>query len=359
MGLVLGMDEAGYGPNLGPLVVTATVWEVCGDPREADLWELLEPVVCRTAETDSHRIHVADSKQVHHAAKGLAALERSAQTLLAVADLPRESLSALRSAVTGEDGPDPQGTARGDRPARPVAGRAAGPEQQSFAWPEETNAEDGGGAEDHEPWVSGNDLPLPHAVKPDALPGIAHWQAVLEQAGVRLRAICSDVVPPWRFNRLTRAAGSKGLALSRVSLSLLGRAMLVSGEGKATDEPVLALCDKHGGRDRYGELLQEVFDRRSVERLEEGRSLSRYRTGGVEVRFQTRAEEHLPVAAASIVAKYLRELTMEQFNRFWQARLPELKATKGYPVDARRFRTEIATEQQSLGIADDDLWRER
>ena len=28
MGFLIGMDEAGYGPNLGPLVVAATVWEV-------------------------------------------------------------------------------------------------------------------------------------------------------------------------------------------------------------------------------------------------------------------------------------------------------------------------------------------
>jgi len=35
MGLVIGMDEAGYGPNLGPLVVTVTAWEVPGSPRDA------------------------------------------------------------------------------------------------------------------------------------------------------------------------------------------------------------------------------------------------------------------------------------------------------------------------------------
>ena len=38
---------------------------------------------------------------------------------------------------------------------------------------------------------------------------------------------------------------------------------------------------------------------------------------GGEVRFQVRAEQHLPTAAASILSKYLREVSMEMFNRFW------------------------------------------
>src|SRR6478609_8214760 len=33
MGILIGMDEAGYGPNFGPLVVAATVWQ-CADSHE-------------------------------------------------------------------------------------------------------------------------------------------------------------------------------------------------------------------------------------------------------------------------------------------------------------------------------------
>ena len=45
MGFVIGMDEAGYGPNLGPLVLTATVWEVPGRwPKKTDFWKAFEPI---------------------------------------------------------------------------------------------------------------------------------------------------------------------------------------------------------------------------------------------------------------------------------------------------------------------------
>ena len=125
------------------------------------------------------------------------------------------------------------------------------------------------------------------------------------------------------------------------------------------EDEVLVVADKHGGRNRYEPLLAEAFPDRTVVCLEEGAERSLYRMGNCEIRFQPRAEEHGPVALASMTAKYLRELAMHQFNRFWRERIPGLKPTQGYPLDARRFRAEIADLQRSLGIADVVLWRER
>jgi len=60
-----------------------------------------------------------------------------------------------------------------------------------------------------------------------------------------------------------------------------------------------------------------------------------------------------------MVCKYVRELSMELFNEFWQSHVSDLKPTKGYPQDARRFRADIAQAQSVLGISDQVLWRER
>ena len=58
-----------------------------------------------------------------------------------------------------------------------------------------------------------------------------------------------------------------------------------------------------------------------------------------------------------MTAKYLRETAMRPFNEFWCARVPGLKPTAGYPVDAKRFKKQIATAQRELAIDDQILWR--
>lgn len=127
----------------------------------------------------------------------------------------------------------------------------------------------------------------------------------------------------------------------------------------AGDEPALIVADKHGGRNRYHEFLPLAFGDRFIRCREERMERSRYQVGAAEIRFETKAERHLPVALASMISKYARELSMVLFNRYWMAKLPRLKPTAGYPNDAVRFRAEIAAMQRDLGIADDILWRER
>ena len=119
------------------------------------------------------------------------------------------------------------------------------------------------------------------------------------------------------------------------------------------------VCDKHGGRNRYDDFISEAFDDEFVFRLTESGSRSDYRCGNMEFCFRTRAEELLPVALASMVSKYLREIVMEQFNRFWQHHCPQLKPTKGYPVDAARFWSDIEATAERLEIARSRIWRNR
>lgn len=95
MGLVFGMDEAGYGPNLGPLVIVVTCWEVPDGETPFDFWTELDDVVTQSPVRGDQRLHVADSKEVHNSQKGLERLERSVLSLLAPLDWSGESLNSL------------------------------------------------------------------------------------------------------------------------------------------------------------------------------------------------------------------------------------------------------------------------
>jgi hypothetical protein len=60
-----------------------------------------------------------------------------------------------------------------------------------------------------------------------------------------------------------------------------------------------------------------------------------------------------------MLAKYLRELFMDQLNAWFQARLPGLKATAGYATDANRFLLDVEPALPRLGLTREALVRAR
>jgi hypothetical protein len=65
------------------------------------------------------------------------------------------------------------------------------------------------------------------------------------------------------------------------------------------------------------------------------------------------------VALASLVSKAVRELWMDVFNGYWRARLPGLRRTAGYPVDAARFRREIDAAALAENCDPATWWRNK
>ncbi|MDF1742956.1 MAG: hypothetical protein P1V19_04635 [Gimesia sp.] len=320
MGLLIGMDEAGYGPNLGPLVITASLWKVPGDPREFDFWQALQSVVSQKKPSkNGGLLHVADSKEVHSSSAGLAPLEKSTLPFLQLfnGEAKLDSLESLW--------------------------------QLLIAAPEHLDAIH------KQPWNCNGGFSLPTAVESETVQASQRdLKAALDAVGVELRAFCSEIVLPERFNNLCAEYGTKGVMLTRLCMQLLTRVW-----DRTSTEPTLIIGDKHGGRNRYDEYLDEILDGEMIFRVEESTAKSIYKVGKTEVRFQTKAEAHFPVAVSSMVCKYTREVMMERFNQFWSQHVPDLKPTKGYPVDARRFKDEIAAAQDRLEIPDQILWRGR
>ena len=339
MTLLIGTDEAGYGPNLGPLVISATAWRIPDEQGNADLFDVLSSVVGRASEPG--RLAIADSKLLYKPGGGLAALEQGV-------------LAAWHASASGSDGGD-------SRPLRPGPVAATGELSRLRSWREawRSLAPAVVSCFDGVPWYADYDEPLPiDADAKQIVPLADHFGAALGAAGMGLECIRATAVLPAKFNRLLERHTSKGTALSHETLTLVKQVMECSPATR-----ILIRCDKHGGRNRYGPLLQTLFPEYLVEIVREGREQSIYRWGPesrrVEIRFIAKCESQLPAALASMVSKYLRELAMRAFNAFWKTHVADLRPTAGYPVDARRFKQQIQKTQVVLGVDDGLLWRNK
>jgi hypothetical protein len=294
-----------------------------------DLYRVLRPTISKTA--SDRRIAIADSKVLYTPGLGLRQLERG---LHAVLLSMRQSLTSW-SAIVKYCNADPDG------------------HHKNSCWPD------------------GHDSQLPIDAAADELSRLeARFTRACESAQVRPLFIRARLVFPAEFNELVNHYGTKGAALSHVTVGLL-REVIDKATKDHTLQPlasspqssIYALCDKHGGRNFYAALLQHHFSEHWIEPVYESHAESRYEWGAPESRtsvsFRMQGERFLPTALASMTAKYLRELAMRAFNEFWCARVADLRPTAGYPKDSHRFRKAIAAAQKELKIDDHVLWRSR
>jgi ribonuclease HII len=314
---ILGIDEAGYGPNLGPFVMTAVACRVPDGISDGDLWRVLGKAVRRHGERRGRkRLLIADSKQVYSPTRGLAPLETA---VLACGAAPAFTLAEYVDRFC----PDHH------------------PELRDEAWYAGTTA-------------------LPTACAGDAIGAASGaFAEACAEAGVTFAHIRSAVVCAPRFNALLDRWDNKSVVLAVTFARLLQ-----CHEALAGNEPLSVFVDKHGGRNSYAATLQQALPGGVVLAREEGNARSSYRVEGlprpVEVTFEPRADAaHFCVALASMFSKYLREVLMLEFNRFWQTQVPGLEPTAGYPVDAARFMDAIRPTLVNLQIAEPAIWRAR
>jgi len=324
-----GIDEAGYGPILGPLVVVRSVFLVdradAGNEGGAPaappcLWTTLSSAVARTLRGRQGRLAVADSKALYNASVGLRHLEAGVLGFLG---------SIGRREVAAPDGPpgslDELFAVMGDAALRP----------HGLPW----YADAGGGPE------------LPCAADPEELDAAAgRLGEAADSAGVALGELKADVVLEDLFNARVMELGSKA-ACAWASVALHLQHIWTRFGGLRP----LVVIDRQGGRKDYERGLLSAVAGARVEPLERGDEQSRYAVRAaersMEVIIRVRGEAaHLPVALASMAAKYLRELFMDRFRRYWRTIAPEVEPTAGYFVDGRRFLEEIQPHIGRLGI---------
>lgn len=328
MAFVIGIDEAGYGPNLGPLAIGGTLWHVPGFDQQTDLYELLSPVVCRPA--DPHRqqltrsMAVGDSKLLYSSRGRLQGLELPVLVISGFSPDRPATAPALISRLTGE----------------PAACLLA---QPGYDW---------------------SRVAVPVDASPQRIGLLRELLGhQVDASGARCLRVRARLVFPDAWNQGLQEFGNKASLLGVMSCRLVRQLLDDPAIGERPAEPVFVYCDKQGGRSRYAALIQQEITGDLVSVHHESRPSSSYgwKADGRKYRilFSSGGESQLPVALASMTAKYLRELSMRAWNEFWQLRLPGLRPTAGYPVDARRFRADISGTRQQLQIPEQTIWRNR
>ncbi|MDF1810055.1 MAG: hypothetical protein P1U42_10200 [Phycisphaerales bacterium] len=294
-----GLDEAGYGPMLGPLCVAMSSFTVDNwtpGEKAPDLWALLSKAVGKTKRDAKSKVAVGDSKTLK--------LSNTSKTQHPLVHLERAVLTFLA-------------TRDGDFPRTDI---------QLF--------ESLGAQLENQPWYSGAPIELPLGLTTDQLAiDISHLRSEMSKVNINLHELTVRVVDVTEFNRTFLEHRSKAAATQLALVELLSRVQ----SQRVKNQFTRVICDRQSGRTRYHSILSSVFHELEIQ--EETPRASRY--GFKEelgVTLTPKADNaYFPVALASMAAKLVREISMIRFNRYWGTKELELKPTVGYVQDARRW----------------------
>jgi len=320
--ILAGVDEAGYGPLLGPLVVGCCAFEI-GDHDDIHklpcLWKRLNSHVSKNRSASGKKLHVNDSKKVYSPAAGLKELERSILSLLAAqSEVPADFTDLLRR----------------------TAGHVV-EELNQYTWYAAAESEQ---------------FPLEQSAISIRLFANS-FRKQIERAKLNCVHLSARVVLERQLNRQIAATNNKATVLFCTAAIHLDHLLQTYGH-----QPMTIFCDRQGGREHYGSLLRLMFDEWQLEVRAERDGFSEYllhRSGNVvRILFCEKAEGLcMPVALASMLSKYLREGFMRRFNAFWSQHSPGVTPTAGYYNDGTRFLRDIENKRRQMGIGDEMLVR--
>ncbi len=314
----IGVDEAGYGPNLGPLVVAATLWKTDESATEDSLSRALSPDFCpRNWMLGCALVPLGDSKQLYQSSSGLATLEAGLLALLFMRDVPCQTLGEVLQRVGREH---------------------TAAELKNLLW-----------------YSGYESLPVPKTLPMEEVRRLAALaSASLAANRIELIGFQAAVITEPRFNAAVHQSGSKAEILSSTTLELVVQL------AQQCDAPIEIFCDRQGGRKNYlPQLLRAMPDEWFVETAISNARSSYQNSGAqkLQIHFSVGGDRFPPTALASMLAKYLRERLMEPLNAFWSQHVSGLRPTAGYPVDAQRFRAEIEPIAQKMQLPLAQWWR--
>ncbi len=295
--VLVGIDEAGLGPILGPLVISSSAFSIPHNLLEANLWQTLRKSVSNKRKRLAGRLLVADSKKAYHRSDGIKHLERTVLACLNCLGKKPSTLIELLGILC------PDSLER----------------LNDYPWHQDIG--------NHLLKVNEADIAIASSVLKDNL--TSNGIELLE-----LKSCCLDVA---YYNKMVGAVKNKASVLFTAVCGLIKSAW----DSHSADE-LQVIIDRQGGRMRYRTSLQRMFPESELTILKETDTNSSYElTAGkrkTRVHFAVGADDRfLPVSLASMVSKYLRELQVEGLNRYFVGQCADLKPTAGYWKDGLRF----------------------
>jgi ribonuclease HII len=288
--LFVGIDEVGYGPKLGPFIISTAYAKAKKEP----CWALFGPAITNDY-CSKDKIVVCDSKKIFNHRRGIVSLEPNVLPFIYYAkrhfELNYHSLLDLF-----------------------------------------------GIKNDIYPWYE-NNLNLPLAVSQNVILGRYRLlKNIFSRCKINKFDIKLRFIEPAEFNKLITVYKKKSRLLSQESFRLIS--MIVDETSK---DDIYFVIGKHGGMRYYlPAIIQNLDDVQLLdiwEEKENSRYLIKYKDKKVTLIFMQDAEDKsLLVALASMIGKYIRELSMRLFNNYWIEKTGTgLKPTAGYSPDAERF----------------------
>lgn len=324
---LVGVDEAGLGPMLGPLTLGYSVLQA--PTTHSDLWRALAPAVSDDPSDDARAFVVADSKLVFkRTPRCHKRLEATALGFLALLDPARKPATTLQRLLF--DSPPELAV------EAPFIARHA--------------------------WYRGAERALPRFWEASTLElRVERLSRALRLAGIELVDAGVRTITESALNASFAQTQNKSLTHWQFSAPLFRRVF-----ERHAAHGVELWVDRHGGRSHYGPLLGRAFPEALVEWIDESPERSRYsvrmRDGSRRMRivFSEKAEQSsFAVALGSCLAKYARESAMEAFNTYFGAFEAALAPTAGYTTDARRWLNDSAALLERLGLERAEFVRQR
>ncbi len=327
--LIAGIDEAGYGPLLGPLVITGISMKIPDEIEGLSLWELFSNATAKNTKKTDGKFVITDSKKL---------FRRNGKTKC-IRELER---SALGSAVLLK---------RKESDSEKIFPENLN-ELMNIISLEPTAHLDSD-------WYSHRNLKLPVEVDKQGLMLSAKiFERELNTLSAELTGVYTIPLIEKRYNRFAKTIRNKSQILFSQTARIIARII-----NKTNEKKIKIFIDKQGARNSYVNNLLKIFENWQLVVIKESDEQSTYRleqqNKKVKICFTRNGEQYNMLTAwASIVSKYVRELFMIQFNKYWLEIDKTLKPTAGYWKDGQRFVNDIAPLMKKMKISSDELIRQ-